>query len=230
MQQYAIDALAREVRVVLDRNGVSIQLLPVNDNDTLTQDEIIKSKIADAARIVESSAPLHLTGAGASLNGRAIKFYPIGSETYKADITLPTDMMRLQAVNMSGWSRPATIIMEQDALYPMQSCKWGGVRGNAERPIAAIVTRQDGLHLELYSLNKLSTDLSACSYIPYPKIEDNKINLCENLKSAIVYMAAYLTCVSLGDNTTGASLLATAQELAGTQQTEPIESTTNQIE
>lgn len=231
MEGYTVDTLVKDVRIVLDRNATSAQLLSVGDMDTLTQDEIIKAKIVDAARIVEASAPLHLTGAGKSLAGSSVKYYPNGSMTYRADIALPSDMMRLQTVNMAGWQRPATIITEHDTLYAMQSCKWGGVRGNDERPVAAIVTRPGGLHLELYSVSKLQQDLSGCSYIPYPTVgANNTIALCEKLKPAVVYMAAYLACVTLGDNTTAPGLLATAQELAGMKQAETSETSTTTTE
>ena len=53
-----------EIRVILDQNKVSTQLLDAGDIDTLTLDEIIRSKIVDATRVVVLNAPNHLLDGG----------------------------------------------------------------------------------------------------------------------------------------------------------------------
>lgn len=56
MASYSVTTLTKEVRVCLDMNYSDTSLLDLGDPDTLELDELIKSKIADAARIVTSRA------------------------------------------------------------------------------------------------------------------------------------------------------------------------------
>ena len=57
MVEYAVSDLVKEVKVLLDRNQESAGLLAPSDSDTLSQAELIESKIVDAARIILSDAP-----------------------------------------------------------------------------------------------------------------------------------------------------------------------------
>ena len=50
---YSVDTLIREVKVAIDENTDSGALTSLGDVDTLMLDDIIKSKVADAARLVE---------------------------------------------------------------------------------------------------------------------------------------------------------------------------------
>lgn len=52
--RYEVSELKREIRIALDQNMTSSQLLATGDIDTLSLEEIIESKIVDAARIVEN--------------------------------------------------------------------------------------------------------------------------------------------------------------------------------
>ena len=52
MSTYAVSELVKEVKVLLDRNQESAGLLTPTDSDTLSQGELIQSKIVDAARII----------------------------------------------------------------------------------------------------------------------------------------------------------------------------------
>ena len=58
--RYEVSELKREIRIALDQNMTSSQLLATGDIDTLSLEEIIESKIVDAARIVENQAPSYL--------------------------------------------------------------------------------------------------------------------------------------------------------------------------
>ena len=62
--KYRISDLKREIRTVLDQNKSSEPLAELGDIDTLSFDEIVGSKIEDAAHVVILHAPLHLIGSG----------------------------------------------------------------------------------------------------------------------------------------------------------------------
>lgn len=211
MDSYAVEDLAREVKVILDRNQENAELIP-EDSDTLTQGEIIKSRLVEATKIVESNAPLSMLS-GYQIGTKGTLVLSLSNGLYVGKVSLPKDLMRLLSVKMSDWERPAKIIGETDDEYLFQSSRFG-VRGNPQRPIAAIVQGSDGdLELELYS-SSLSDATLSCTYIPNPHIDNGVIFMCKKLKEAILYMTASLVSVSLGDGDTAARLKSVSYGLA----------------
>ncbi|MFR1981363.1 MAG: hypothetical protein ACLS3J_10720 [Segatella copri] len=208
MVEYAVSDLVKEVKVLLDRNQESAGLLAPSDSDTLSQAELIESKIVDAARIILSDAP--------EVEGTSCKNAVTWTDSngyYVGKMVLPTDMLRILSVKAEGWNRPAEIISESDDAYKYQNCKYG-VRGNPERPIAAIVHTANGKSIELYTSTKQDATL-AFIYVQVPSITtEQKISLPSVLKDSILYMAGYLTCVSLGDTDTASGFLGVARKLA----------------
>lgn len=208
MVEYAVSDLVKEVKVLLDRNQESAGLLAPSDSDTLSQAELIESKIVDAARIILSDAP--------EVEGTSCKNAVTWTDSngyYVGKMVLPTDMLRILSVKAEGWNRPAEIISESDDAYKYQNCKYG-VRGNPERPIAAIVHTANGKSIELYTSTKQDATL-AFIYVQVPSITtEQKISLPSVLKDAILYMSGYLTCISLGDTDTASGFLGVARKLA----------------
>lgn len=205
--------MKREIRIMLDQNMTSTPLLESGDIDTLSLEQIIESKIADAARIVETNAPSYLLDSGRSF-GYTIDWasrvgYGAGS------IHLPDDFMRLVTFQMSDWSRAVTIpITEDDPLYARQHSRYPGIRGNPQNPVVAITTQSLGLVLEFFSCSAGSdVYLKRARYIPIPRIEDEGIEICEKLKSAVVAYAAYLTALSTQQSELAANMLNIANEL-----------------
>ena len=210
MEGYAVSDLVKEVKVLLDRNQESAGLLAPSDSDTLSQAELIESKIVDAARIILSDAPEDMVEGTLCTNSVT---WTDSNGYYVGNIVLPTDILRILSVKAEGWNRPAEIISESDDAYKYQNCKYG-VRGNPERPIAAIVHTANGKSIELYTSKKNDATL-AFIYVKVPSITtEQKISLPSVLKDAILYMAGYLTCVSLGDTDTASGLLGVARKLA----------------
>lgn len=221
---YSTDLLKKEIRIILDRNQTSDQLITASDIDTLSIDEIIESKIVDAARFVESNAPSYMLNGGQPLGTTTdgVTSYNISWKSAVGNgmgsIILPEDFMRLVAFQMTDWSRPGTVITEDTPEYAMQSSRYPGVRGCPQKPVVAIVPRSNGLILEFYSCTAgTSVSVKHGRYLSIPAITDGTISLCEKLKDAIEYYAAYLTCITLSDMTAAAHLKVTAFELADIQ-------------
>ena len=211
MEGYAVSDLVKEVKVLLDRNQESAGLLAPSDSDTLSQAELIESKIVDAARIILSDAPEDMVEGTSCKND--VTWTDSKDGYYVGNMVLPTDMLRILSVNADGWNRPAEIISESDDAYKYQNCKYG-VRGNPERPIAAIVHTANGKSIELYTSKKNDATL-AFIYVQIPSITtEQKISLPSVLKDSILYMAGYLTCISLGDTDTASGFLGVARKLA----------------
>ena len=210
MVEYAVSDLVKEVKVLLDRNQESAGLLAPDDSDTLSQAELIESKIVDAASIILSDAPEDMVEGTAYTNAVT---WEDSNGYYVGKMILPIDMLRILSVKAEDWTRSATIMSESDDAYKSQNCKYG-VRGNPERPIAAIVHTTNGKSIELYTSKKQNATL-AFIYVQVPSVTtEKKIMLPSILKDSIIYMAGYLTCISLGDTDTASGLLGVARKLA----------------
>lgn len=210
MVEYAVSDLVKDVKVLLDRNQESAGLLAPSDSDTLSQAELIESKIVDAARIILKDAPASMLD-GKTFNGLNT-VWAESNGAYVGTVYLPSDMIRLLNVKASDWNRSAEIITEEDDAYKIQ-CNRFGVRGNPERPIAALIHNSGNRYLELFT-SKSNTATVSLTYVGMPSISEGNIDLPETLKDSIVYMAGYLTCISLGDTDTASGFLGVARKLA----------------
>lgn len=210
MSTYAVSELVKEVKVLLDRNQESAGLLTPTDSDTLSQGELIQSKIVDAARIILKDAPASMLD-GKTFDGLNTAWAETNG-AYVGTVYLPSDMIRLLNVKASDWNRSAEIITEEDDAYKIQ-CSRFGVRGNPERPIAALIHNSGNRYLELFTSNSNTATVSL-TYVGMPFISEGNIDLPETLKDSILYMAGYLTCISLGDTDTASKFIEVARKTA----------------
>ena len=191
------EEMARAVRVAIDMNKGDEPLIMEGDTDTLTFDEIIYAKLADAVRLVETEAPLFMLESGHDF-GECDTY--IG-EDGKGFIILPNDFMRLISFRMSDWRRTVyEAISESDPQYALQSSRFKGICGNPEKPVVAIVRRSEGKVLEFYSCKTEEASVAQATYLPIPKIDrDGGIDVAEDCYRAAVYRAASLALASVGD-------------------------------
>ena len=189
--------MARAVRVAIDMNRGDETLLMEGDSDTLTLDETIHAKLADAVRMVEMEAPAIMLESGHDFGGEGVF---IGKDG-KGFVVLPDDFMRLVAFRMSDWHRTVhDAIDENSPEYAMQSSRWKGICGNPEKPVCAIVRRPEGKVLEFYSSRDDTASVTQASYVPRPRIDAvGGIDVAEDCYRAAVYRAAALVLSSLGD-------------------------------
>ena len=192
------DEMARAVRVAIDMNKGDRPLIMEGDTDTLTLDEIIVSKLADAVRLVEMEAPHFMLESGHDLGDDDLF---IGADG-KGFLILPRDFMRLVSFRMSDWERTVfEAITESDPEYALQSSRFKGICGNPEKPVVAVVRRSEGKVLEFYSCKSGNAILIQASYLPYPKIDpDGGIDVSRECYRAAVYRAAALVLGSIGDS------------------------------
>ena len=96
--------MAMAVRVAIDMNRRDASLLDEGDAETLSLDDIIMAKLADAVRMVETEAPAFMLEGGhdfADCNGDNVFMNDDGS----GFVVLPDDFMRLVSFRMSDWKR-----------------------------------------------------------------------------------------------------------------------------
>lgn len=228
---YKVDILKQEVRIALDQNRSSEALIVAADIDTLTVEQIIESKIEDAARVITRDAPVYLLDGGVSL-GKAEGDKQVYSVNWFSRvglsggwIELPNDFLRLVSFQMSDWSRAVTTaITEDNPLYAQQSSRYAGIRGCPQNPVVALVSSKGGLSEEGLPKGGLSLEFYSCTagegvtvkkseYIPMPKIANGEIAICEKLKPAVVYYTAYLVALTLGQTDLAATMLNVSKEL-----------------
>ena len=192
---YKIHRIARDVRIAIDENKTSEQLITDEDIDTLSLEDIVRSKIVEAVRRVITNAPVHLLDGGV----------PFGDAVYWRSnlsgwILLPDDFMRLFIFKMSDWERPVyEPITAADPQYNLQFSRYKGIRGNPQKPVVAIVSRSEGRVLELYSCKSKEATVEQAVYFPLPKLdEDGGIDIPERCYTSVVYETASLVLATLG--------------------------------
>lgn len=208
--------LIEQVKVAIDENVSSKALADLQDIDTLLLNDIIASKVEDAARLVILEAPYWLLGVGQTFP------CPVrweGSAGYgPGSIVLPDDWLRLVSFRMSDWSMGVTDAIDQSSPeYAMQRSRFVGVRGNPESPVVAIVQSGAGLVLEFYSCSMgPEVTVADARYLPVPKIDTNagKIDLPDKLVPSIVYRIAAMTAESLGQGDLAAILIKNSNSLS----------------
>lgn len=193
---YKLADIVRQVRIAIDQNMTSEQLIADEDIDTLSLNDIVRSKIEEAVRRVESAAPVHFLEEG----------HTFGDELYWGDlesgwVLLPDDFMRLIAFRMSDWERTVyAAISANDPLYAKQSSRLKGIRGNTQKPVCAIVNRHEGKALEFYSCNSKDAQVVRAQYLPYPHIDENDgIDISERCFTAVIYTVAALVLTTYGE-------------------------------
>ena len=193
---YQIDKIMQDVRVCLDQNTTSGSLVDSGDIDTLSLDEIIKSKILEAVERVHLNAPSYLLEGGHNF-GDAIYWRELESGW----VLLPQDFLRLVVFEMSDWERAVyTAISTDDPDYEKQRSRFKGVRGTAQKPVCAIAIRPEGRVLEFYSCKSTDAQVSRAMYIPYPEIDEyGGVDISERCYKAVVYTVASLTLITLGE-------------------------------
>lgn len=193
---FQISDIARDVRVAIDENDSSAALVGENDIDTLSLNDIVRSKICEAVRRVETAAPVHLLEEGHNLDC-SIFWADKGSGM----VLLPYDFMRLIMFKMSDWERAVyEAITVADPQYQLQRSRYKGIRGNPQKPVCAIANHPVGKVLEFYSSVSNSALIEQASYLPYPSIdEDGGIDICERCYEAVVYMTASLVLATYGE-------------------------------
>lgn len=207
---YKIETVSQDVRIAIDENKTSEQLLGDEDIDTLSLNEIVRSKIEEAVRRVETTAPTFLLEEG----------HTFGDSVYWEDnnsgwTLLPDDFMRLIAFRMSDWERTCyNAISVDNPLYDLQSSRFNGVRGNVQKPVCAVVNRAEGKALEFYSCNSEEAYVKRATYLPYPKIDDEEgIDVSERCYTAVVYTTAALVLTAYGANDRAEQLNALAKSI-----------------
>lgn len=196
MAVYQINRIIEDVRISLDLNKTSELLTSIADDETLSINEIIRSKIVEAVKRVHIVAPAHLLDQGDNF-GEPLAMNIDGS----GFTVLPEDFMRLVVFEMSDWERPCLqALSTDDPLYIQQFSKFKGIRGNYQNPLCFISIQTVGRVLEFYSSKSGSANVKRAVYLPYPKIDESDgIDICERCYDAVLHTISSMVLATLGD-------------------------------
>jgi len=197
---YSIQDIIKEVRLALDENEISVPLIAIADNDTLSLNAIISQKLVHAVRSVTQESPSNLLDGGVSF-ATTVTWESGVSGKGMGYTTLPDDFMRLVVFQMSDWHRPVLDpIEDSDPIYLLQKSKFSGIRGGVDKPICAITTYPEGKVMEFYScIGGLTVTVKMAKYIPYPSIVNDNISICPKLLIPVIYYTAGLVCSTYKD-------------------------------
>lgn len=192
---YSVSQIMQDVRACIDENATNEQLSLEGDIETLSLNDIIRSKIEEGVRRVESIAPVYLLEEGHQF-GDAIIWNGEG----RGYVMLPDDFMRLISFRMSDWEKTChSAISPDDALYDLQSSRHKGLRGSPQLPVCAIVPRAEGKSLEFYSCKNEEAYVKTATYRPYPKIDESDgVDMSERCYTAIIYTISSLVVSAFG--------------------------------
>lgn len=198
---YQVADILKDVRVALDQDMASAQLLTLADADTLSLDDIIVSKICEGVRQVHMEAPVDMLELGHNIGdgdegGPAIHW----GELQSGWIDLPDDFMRLMVFEMSDWERPVyNAIVATDPAYGRLRSRIKALRGTPQKPVCAIGIRPAGRVLEFYSCKNTDATVVRAVYMPEPEIKDDGICISRRCYRSAINNIAGLVLVTLGD-------------------------------
>lgn len=122
--------------------GTSTTTLELQRTDSNSVDEMVMAEIDDRYAELLATGPAELLPQRNMASG----VEPEWNEDGSAEVELPAACIRILAVRMSGWRRPATIIADPESIRGrMQSNPY--VRGRSSNPVAV----QRGRRLTLYT-------------------------------------------------------------------------------
>lgn len=208
---YSLAEITREVRIAIDQNMTSEQLIVTGDIETLSLEDIIRSKVVEAVRRVESVAPVRFLEAGHNF-GDAVYW----GELESGWVLLPEDFMRLISFRMSDWERTVyAAISVSDPKYAKQSSRYKGIRGNPQKPVCAIANRAEGRALEFYSCKSKDAYVARATYVPYPSIDEetDSIDISEKCFTAVVYTVAALVLNTYGEADKASAMVELAKSI-----------------
>lgn len=221
---YQVDRIKEDVRICIDQNRSSEQLVADSDLDMLTLEDVVESKIVDAVDEVHLAAPYWMLEQGHNFN---LDYDDLDDdEEHYANsihwgdkesgwVLLPEDYLRLVVFEMSDWERPVyEPVSTLSAEYKRQRNRVKALRGTAQRPVCAVVTRPEGLSLEFYSCKSEDAEITKAVYIPKAKVDaDGGVDISERCYKAVVYTIAGMFMVSCGETERAKAFLDIAKTL-----------------
>lgn len=206
--------IASDVRVAIDQNSQNNALIDIEDLDTLSMEEIVRSKIVDAIKSVEKAAPVYMLGTGKPF-ADSIEWKE-GKGVGSGRVLLPDDFMRLISFKMSDWDRPVfDAITPESPQYVLQSSRFAGIKGSPNKPVCVIVPYPTGLVMEFYSCKDgENVNVSMAQYLPEPMIsETDDIEIADKCYSAVVHYCAGLVCTAYQSAEQGEQLFKISNDL-----------------
>lgn len=197
MEQVLVDDLIKEVRVTLDENRQESSYLK-GGLDNMELNEIIRSKLIDAARSILEVCPLNMLEPKEFV---AFEDKQIKNDDGSGYVVLPDDFLRLSQFKLNSWNRSVVNAAEEgSAISYMQRNLF--TRGTPVKPVCVFAHNASGKRImEYYTAGKLNDtydhNVEKALYVQLPSISaDNKLGISASLRFHIVNYCAGLVEVS----------------------------------
>lgn len=184
--------LIEDVRIAIDENAVQSSYI-LGNSDNLELDDVIYSKLIEAARDVTETAE-------SKLLEPLVMNTTVSVRDGGGSLSLPDDFLRLVSLKMVGWNRSVSMVAEEGSdIELMQRNKY--TRGTVIKPVCVFGHSEDGKRvIEYFGSGDI---VEKALYMPIPKINVNEAGesllISKLLRQAIVRRAAGLTLQSRGE-------------------------------
>lgn len=193
MDRIKEEELIKQVRVTIDENQLETDYLK-SDTNNLELDDIIRSKLPDAIRIVLENAPAWM------VEGKPMSVQPSWLSS-KSDgtgfIKMPDDFLRILKIKMEGWTVAVDEpVQDGTPVAIRQKCKH--TRGNPIKPVCVLTINGTGnVVLEYYSVEPGRTaKVEYAIYVAKPTLVEQSYDIPSLLRSSIVNYCAALSLLS----------------------------------
>lgn len=209
---FQMERIVRDVHTAIDENRVNLPLLDEGDMDTLSLEDVTRSKVEESARRAILAAPVHLLDGGV-LFGDTV--YWLEGKKGCGWIPLGDDFLRLVVFRMSDWERPVYDPVSPSSLvYALQSSRHSGVRGNPQKPVVAVSFRSGRRVLEFWGCRDERATVDQARYMALPVVDGNDgIAVPELCYRPMIYIAASLVLLSMGEAEASSLMLESGKQL-----------------
>lgn len=211
------DAILKDVRVLLDEQRENAALITDEDPISMETDAIIWSYITQAVDEVHLAAQSWMVYSIAAKQSVALTAKRKGMAG-----SLPADFLRLIKLSAEDLNTDVYEAINEDSEeYLHQQSKWAGVRGNADRPVVAILPPAEGgsnagLAIEVYGTSKTTADVT---YIKRCSVKTgNKVDIADQCYRSVLYTLAKHYLMTIGDVEKASLFGLTAGGLIGASQ------------
>lgn len=212
---YAVEDIIAEVLTTMDRQVESTALL--SSGVSLSVRDVVRKHMLDAAWQMTMEAPARMLEGktfGISASWESAIGIGIGA------VDLPDDFLRLLAFRMSDWTHAVYHIVEPDSSeWQMVSTSLLlGVRGNGSRPLCTITHWATGRKLEFCGCSSgAEVSVSVAVYAAKPIIttisNEEKISVSADIKRAVVFRCAALSCTTIGETATATNFFELSKKM-----------------
>lgn len=195
------DAIAAVRKALDELQPNESYMAGVTDSDNADLDAIIKSKMVEAVAMVHSVAPRSRVADAPAITSPTVT---AASKVLKVEV--PQNMLRFLSIKATDSPHLVTELIEDGSADAQRQADLYAC-GTHERPEAVLHRGNTNNEIWYYSLatelgqnEQASNRLERISYLTYPAISSNAVQVCSLLRDAVISMLTGLVLTIYKDN------------------------------